>query len=108
MRQAKICYHDIIEEPDRGPGAFKLEIRNPVLFKPGPATTPVDGGNEGLLPTVLQTQVAARVDKEKWQTSITDIVWSVRWQQTGLMPVRPHVLLTVPVTVGIGRAVLLK
>ena len=85
-----------------------MELKNPVLFKSCPASTPADGGSENLLQTALQTQVAARVDKEKWKTSVTDIVWSVRWQQAGMMPVRPHVLLTMPVTVGIGHAVLLK
>ena len=105
--QASFAYHDIVDEPDRGPGAFKLEVKHPVKFKPAPSTV-AEGPVEGMLPAVLQTGVAARVNNNVWTNAITSIVWSVKWSQNGLMPVRPHVVLLEPVTLAIGRAVLLK
>lgn len=105
--QASFAYHDIIDEPDRGPGAFKLEVKHAVKFKPAPSTV-AEGPVEDMLPTILQTQVAARVNNNVWTNTITSIVWSVKWSQNGLMPVRPHVVLLEPVTLAIGRAVLLK
>lgn len=106
-RQANIAYHEVTDEPDQGPGAFKLEVKHGVSFKPADAVA-VSGESQGALPSMLQTQVGARVDSKLWKSSWADIVWSVKWGSNGLCPIRPHVLVTHPITLAIQTAVLLK
>ena len=95
------------DEPAQGPGAIKIEKKYDVHFKTT-ESTPIAGDPNGGLPSLLQTQVGARLDSKLWKCSWTDIVWSVKWGQNGLTPIRPHVLVTHPVTLAIQKAVLLK
>ena len=105
--QAKIAYHDITDEPDKGPSAFKIHVKHRVLFKPQDVTQ-VPGEPSGGLPSMMQTQLAARVDSKLWKGAWADIVWSVKWSQNGLTPIRPHVLVTEPVSLAVEMAILLK
>lgn len=96
------------DAPDQGPGAFSVQVVHDVLFKVMD-TVPVTGApNPGGLPSMLQTQVGARIDSTFWKGAWTDIVWSVKWGPNGLTPIRPHVLVTSPLSLLIQKAVLLK
>ena len=101
--QAKIGYHNVTDEPDKGPGAFKLECNYKVVFKPVDVVSGEQ--NQAGLPNLLQTQVAARIDSKLWKGTWADIIWSVKWSQNGLTPIRPHVLVTQPVSLAIQTAI---
>lgn len=104
--QAGVAYHDMAEVPEQGPGAFSLTLKHSVVFRL-PASGEAEGGS-GVLPSLLQTHVAARVDAALWNSSFTKTVWSVKWTANGLGPVRPHVVFTAPVTIAVGRAVMIQ
>ena len=53
-----------------------------------------EGGNEASVAKPLQANIASLVPVQKWTTDLTEIVWSVKWNLNGLIPVRPLVVLS--------------
>ena len=49
--------------------------------------------------------VAAAVPSATCNTSVTKIVWTVKWSAVGLAPVRPQVLLTRPLRILLDHAI---
>ena len=74
------------------------------LHKVPTAVTVKDDESEGVLPPALQTQVGALVPVQAWATRATAVVWVVKWGATGLVPVRPMVVMTSEAVILPGRA----
>ena len=59
-------------------------------------------------PAHLQTRVAATVPVSAWDGHYSGLVWSVKWAQNGLSPVRPQVVMLTDVTNKPGHSLLLN
>ena len=65
-----------------------------------------DGG-EGVGLRAQQAQAAAMVSPWAWEGHVTHTVFSVKWAASGLMPVRPQVVLTRDVSIPASSALAL-
>ena len=102
----KIMYHTIEDDPS-SPGAFTLTQTHTVVFNSTSQTTEGEGaGLPGSKP-LLQSQIAAVVPMAIWETHGTSIVWSVKKAASGIMPIRPQVLLTKEVVLEAKQALTL-
>ena len=102
----KIAYHDIEPEAAGPPGAFKLTCTNKIKFVPQAKEQDVDKANNKP-PAMLQTTAGTMLPLEAWNTETAYVCWSVKWGINGLMPVRPQVVLRMPLELTAGMAVLL-
>ena len=59
-------------------------------------------------PAHLQTRIAATFPVSAWDGHYSGLVWSVKWAQNGLSPVRPQVVMLADVTIKPGHSLLLN
>ena len=81
---AKLMYHVMT---DTSGGEFDLAMEHKVYFAPKTLTVDELDEQSQLL------KIAATIPCELWQTSVTTIIWAVKWTLQGLCPVRPIVVL---------------
>ena len=91
---AKVCYHSLVDAPtSENPGLWKLTRSLDITFVPEPVKQEVkteDGeGSKG-----KQAECAALFPATLWQKNVCSVIWTVNWATTGLMPVRPQVVVT--------------
>lgn len=108
-------YFRLEASPEAGkPDNFSLTREHSVYFVPaGNAKVVLDaeeeggeGGEDGGKgPAAMQGHVAALVPAKVWDTHCTRVIYAVKWAASGLMPVRPQVVLTADCTLAPGRAV---
>ena len=84
------------EKPDeKRPGNFTLKRSHQVWFIPqnGAPVAGDEGGEEESQPTTGQQNAAKLIPNAVWGNHATKIVFSVKWGVSGLMPIRPQVVL---------------
>ena len=75
---AKICYHKFVDNTE-DPKKFKLAQTHKIVF------TPKDDSAD-----ILASNIGSKESFGVWKTSeVGHLLWSVRWTQKGLMPVKP-------------------
>lgn len=99
----KVAYHKLVEQHDRGPGAFTLEVTSKVVA----CYTAVDGGDEKK--NITQQNAAACLANNFWENvEHVGLVWTVKWAAQGLMPVRPTVVCLSACELPPGKALALR
>ena len=86
-----IKYHHMTRKPKRDdPAYFETSANVKVAFVFNDvATETVDGNKE-----VTQASLASTLPADTWNSSLTQLVWSVKWGAKGLHPNRPQILVT--------------
>ena len=99
--KCEVLYHELKDAPtDEKPGHQTLQLKHAMVWKPEPGATLKDpkpnatGGNPPEPPSMEYKHAAGAIPSKLWNTSLTAVVWSVRWATTGLAPIRPQVVLT--------------
>lgn len=96
---AKIAYHELTEAPKPGqPAFFQLSLKFHIYFRAENVPTKTAENDE--TPKISQGHLAGCLKATDWETSATSVFWAVKWSPSagkGLTPVRPMVLLKVPV-----------
>ncbi len=108
-----LAYHKITEDPlPEDPGNFKIERVNSIYFVPAGKSqaepNPAPEGEEPQGVNVLQTQLAHLVPARQWASHATSVLYSTKWSASGLMPIRPQVVLTTTVTLPPGACLALQ
>lgn len=99
----RMAYFDIVPKGDGPTGSFTLVSTSDIVFVPVPASTKDATAGH------LQTRVAAQIPIPIWRNMhYSKIVWTVKWGQNGLAPVRPQIVMHTNVTVKPGHCVLLN
>lgn len=93
----RVAYHDIVPQGTGPAGAFGLALTVELSFNPQPPSADAPAGH-------LQTRVAATVPLAAWQGHYSSVVWSVKWSQNGLSPIRPQIALLQDVAVKPGHS----
>lgn len=100
----KVAYHTVVEDHEKGPGAFRLELVSKVVAS---FTAGVDDGDDKK--TVTQQNAATRLPSNFWaDAQHVGLVWTVKWATQGLMPVRPAVVCISAGELPAGKALPLK
>ena len=87
---AKVAYHDLVDSPTpEKPGAWKLTRKLEISFVPE-AVTVKPGQTQD---QAKQSECAALFPSATWNQTHSEVVFSVGWQATGLMPIRPQVVI---------------
>ena len=97
-----VAYHTIEETPGED-FAFTLTAKNHVIFKPDGRVQMENVDNIGSA-KMTQNNVAGLTTADMWTCNGTGVIWSVQWKAIGLMPIRPHVMFTTPVSIPPARA----
>lgn len=104
-QEACVKYHKTKASPRPGdPAHIEFEQVHKVLYMVQPVPTKADGDSR----VVVQGHVAGVVPHRTWDTSCTGLIWAVKWGPVGIVPVRPHVMVTAPFEVPAGKAVKLS
>eukprot|EP00959_Pyramimonas_sp_CCMP1952_P441824 9249396-Pyramimonas_sp.AAC.1 len=106
---AKVCYHQLTTKPGNLK-EFTLAREHNIVFTPDVAADlDGEGGEDGKSQTNMpsQTNVAALVPAKKWDTHATKLLWTMKWHTTGLMPVKPVVILTLSGDIPAGSALVI-
>lgn len=93
--KAKIAYHRMEDSPDpKRVGNFKLTRSHQVWFIPQTSGANVEEPQEDeAQPSSAQGNAAKLVPNHVWKSHATKIIYSVKWGVSGLMPIRPQVVL---------------
>ena len=89
---AEVCYHKL-EADDVDPKQFKLVQTHKIAFVPAGEATETTVNN-----------FCTKESTEYWNNDVTSILWHVRWNNRGLTPSRPVVILKVALVLPPGRA----
>lgn len=93
---AKIAYHDLVDAPTpEKPGAWKLERKIDISFVPEAVNVKPDQNQD----KAKQAESAALFPADTWNQTHCEVIFSVGWQATGLMPIRPQVVIKHPLAV---------
>jgi hypothetical protein len=111
-----VAYHDLTPSAEGAPGSFTLSrVTDVVLVVKG--HTPVEEAGapetEGGVkpPASLQVSAGALVPLDAWVKASTSpgalasLVWSMKWTQQGLMPVRAQIVTTTAICLSPVQAV---
>ena len=99
--RCRVAYHDVVPQAEGPAGAFSLAVVSQIAFRPQPPAADAP-------PAHLQTRVAATVPVSAWDGHYSGLVWSLKWAQNGLSPVRPQVVMLADVTIKPGHSLLLN
>jgi len=91
----KVCYHTISFSAE--PGKFTLEQEHTIVYQKK------DDATED----ATQATIGHKVPYSAWMTDVVEVLWVVKWQQKGLMPIKPQVHLKGELELKTGRAVAL-
>ena len=97
----RVAYHDVMPHAEGPAGAFSLAVVSQIAFRPQPPAADAP-------PAHLQTRVAATVPVSAWDGHYSGLVWSLKWAQNGLSPVRPQVVMLADVTIKPGHSLVLN
>ena len=99
--EAKIAYPAITDAPAPGdPAHFTAAPKYEVYFRPHELNATKSEEDQIRVPL---GHWAGCFPASTWSSSLTEIIWSVRWTQTkGLSPARPQVVLRSAVRLGPG------
>lgn len=87
---AKVAYHDLVDSPTPDkPGAWKLNRKLDISFVPEAVNVKPDQGQD----QAKQSDCASLFPSAAWNKTHSEVVFSVGWQATGLMPIRPQVVM---------------
>ena len=103
----RVMYHEMMDKPDQGQGAFELRCTQKLFYN----LLPVDVKQEGQASAIAQQPVAASLlSHEHWVTRFTSLHWLTKWLGTkGRQPIRPQITWTYADTcVPAGRALQLS
>eukprot|EP00438_Fugacium_kawagutii_P007583 Skav225341 [mRNA] locus=scaffold3721:8917:12502:- [translate_table: standard] len=104
-----LCYQELVEQPKPGNSTyFIVKPKMLFLFRPENAPTADDKKAADGSFTLPHSSMAGRLETSCWQTSCTQLLWSVKWSAKGLQPVRPVIAASRPIQVSAGKAVELK
>ena len=109
----KVQYHTLEPNPQPGsPGHFELTVKNQVVYRcldlPAIKTENDPEAGEAAI-GLTQAHAASALPPNQWETSLTQIVWTVRYHPAkGLTPVRPQVVLKDALVLKAGEAVKLE
>lgn len=87
---AKVAYHDLVDSPTPDkPGGWKLNRKLDISFVPEPVNVKTEQSQD----QAKQADCAAVFPSATWNKTYSEVVFSVSWQATGLMPIRPQVVI---------------
>ena len=97
----RVAYFDIVPSGDGPTGSFGLVSTSNIVFVPVAAKDATTGH--------LQTRVGAQIPMTVWHSmNYAKVVWTVKWGQNGLAPVRPQIVMHTNMTLKPGHCVLLN
>ena len=88
----RIMYHEMVDKPDKGTGAFELRCTQKLFYN----LLAVECKQENQGSAIAQQSVAASLlSHEQWATRFTSLHWLTKWLGTkGLQPIRPQITWT--------------
>ena len=103
--QGVVQYHKLEAEPRDGyPSFFKLTPKYKLLWRM--SDYKAEEGQEGK--SVKKAHGASTMPVCTWSTSLTGLVWHVRWGRSGLQPMRPCIVFSQAVAMAPSKVLELK
>ena len=121
-QNAKVCYHSLAEVAGKVQ-QFTCTREHHIVFVPdhqagedGDPDPPApeggekktEGGDKKKKGIMSQSIVGAMVPATKWRSHATELVWTMKWHATGLMPVKPNIVFMASGTIPAKKALLLS
>lgn len=106
---AELCYQEMVDQPQPGNSThFIVKPKMLFLFRPENAPSSDDKKQEDGSFTLPYSSMAGCLETAYWQTTCTQMLWSVKWSAKGLQPVRPVIATSRVIEISAGKAVELK